>query len=246
MVDKLTKSYYFQHDYNASSDAKILFLRQQLGMEGYGIFWFILEQLAQSGGKLPMKIIPVLAMQSQTQESKVRAVIEGYELFQIIDGEFFSIRLNQHLEIRKHLSEHGKIGATARWSKKQDSLPNGHPNSHPIGHPNAKESKESKERKVKKESKPIPDMDVFLDYCKSIDGFAYNSYEFSLKAKYKQWVDNGWKDGHGNKISNWKTKVLNTIPFLKPTATMDEKPKRLYRHDFDTDEEYEKYYQTLK
>ena len=63
----MQKSYYFQHDYNAASDSKILFLRQQLGMEGYGIYWFVLEQLAQAGGFLPLKIIPVLAMQSQTQ-----------------------------------------------------------------------------------------------------------------------------------------------------------------------------------
>jgi len=48
-------SFYFTHDYNAANDSKILFLRQQLGMEGYGIYWFIIEQLAQSGGYLPIK-----------------------------------------------------------------------------------------------------------------------------------------------------------------------------------------------
>ena len=84
----INKSYYFQHDYNASNDAKILFLRQQLGMEGYGIYWFIIEQLAQAGGKLPIKIIPVLAMQSQTQETKVRAIIEGYDCFRLLKMNF--------------------------------------------------------------------------------------------------------------------------------------------------------------
>jgi hypothetical protein len=138
----MQKSFYFQHDYNASGDAKVLFLRQQLGMEGYGIYWFILEQLAQSGGILPLKIIPVLAMQSQTQETKVKAVIEGYDLFKVVRQNFFSSRLNQHLLIRKHLSNKGKEGALLRWG-------NGDPNSPPISDPNAKERKGNKGKEIK-------------------------------------------------------------------------------------------------
>jgi len=111
----MKKSYWFEHDYNAANDVKILFLRQQLGMEGYGIYWFIVEQLVQSGGKLPLKIIPVIAMQSQTQESKVSAIISGYELFEIEDGCFFSLRLNGHIETRLSFSEQGKLGAEKRW-----------------------------------------------------------------------------------------------------------------------------------
>jgi len=111
----MKKSYWFEHDYNAANDAKILFLRQQLGMEGYGIYWFIVEQLVQAGGKLPLKVVPVLAMQSQTQESKVSVIITSYELFEIEDGHFFSIRLNEHIETRAQFSEMGKIGAKKRW-----------------------------------------------------------------------------------------------------------------------------------
>ena len=36
-------TFYFSHDYNAHNDVKILFMRQQLGMEGYGIYWFLIE-----------------------------------------------------------------------------------------------------------------------------------------------------------------------------------------------------------
>jgi len=111
----MKKSYWFEHDYNAANDAKILFLRQQLGMEGYGIYWFIVEQLVQAGGRLPLKVVPVLAMQSQTQESKVSVIITSYELFEIDDGYFFSVRLNGHIETRVQFSEMGKIGAEKRW-----------------------------------------------------------------------------------------------------------------------------------
>ena len=113
-------TYYFSHDYNAANDVKILFMRQQLGMEGYGIYWFLIEHLADAGGTLPLKIIPVLAMQMHSQEVKVRAVISEFELFQIVDDEFFSIRLNKSLEKMNELksanSIKGKISAEKRNS----------------------------------------------------------------------------------------------------------------------------------
>lgn len=132
----MNKSYYFSHDYNSANDVKILFLRQQLGMEGYGIYWFLVENLAQAGGILPMNITPVLAMQMQTNEVKVKAVIEEFNLFTITENGFFSTRLNEHLKIRLSMQEKGKLNAEKRWK-------NGNPNGVPIGYPNAK--KESKE-----------------------------------------------------------------------------------------------------
>lgn len=129
-------TYYFSHDYNASNDVKILFMRQQLGMEGYGIYWFLIEHLADAGGKLPLKIIPVLAMQMHSQEVKVRAVISEFDLFQVIDDDFFSVRLIEHLVVRNTFSESGKLGAAKRWNSQANSLP--------ISDPNAKESKVNK------------------------------------------------------------------------------------------------------
>jgi hypothetical protein len=111
-------AFYFSHDYNANSDTKILFMRQQLGMEGYGIYWFLIEKLADAGGYLPLKIIPVLAMQMQTTEIKVKGVIESFELFEITDNQFFSIRLLMHLDLRNSLSENGKKGAEKRWENR--------------------------------------------------------------------------------------------------------------------------------
>jgi hypothetical protein len=111
-------TYYFSHDYNAANDVKILFMRQQLGMEGYGIYWYLIEHLADAGGRLPLKIIPVLAMQMQSQEIKIRAVISEFELFQIEDETFFSIRLLSNLDrvndLKINNSIKGKISAEKR------------------------------------------------------------------------------------------------------------------------------------
>ena len=46
-----------------------------------------------------------------------------------------------------------------------------------------------------------------------------------VKLKYESWVLNGWKDGNGNKVINWKSKLLNTIPHLtEAKATKEFRP----------------------
>lgn len=116
----LMKSLFFSHDYNASDDVKILFMRQQLGMEGVGIYWYVIERLAQAGGKLPLKIVPVLSMQMQVPDVKVMAVINQFELFTVEDERFFSQRLLSNISmvtrIKDKLSDAGKKGAQKRWN----------------------------------------------------------------------------------------------------------------------------------
>ena len=135
-----SNTYYFSHDYNAANDTKILFLRHQLGMEGYGIYWYLIEQLANAGGKLPLELIPVLAMQMHCTDVKVNGVLMNFGLFTIVSGEFWSERLAHHLELRLKLSESGKTGANNRWGNRVA-----------IGEANAKESKvkEIKEKEIK-------------------------------------------------------------------------------------------------
>jgi hypothetical protein len=109
---------YFFHDFNAHNDFKILFLRQQLGIEGYGIYWFLIESLADSGGVLPLKIVPVLAMQMQTSEAKVTSVINNFDLFVVDDNNFFNTRLIENLKkidnIKQINSQKGKKSGEAR------------------------------------------------------------------------------------------------------------------------------------
>ncbi len=80
------------------------------------------------------------------------------------------------------------------------------------------EVEEEKRKKVapKKEKEPIPELYEFLNYAELQLKENFADFEFSVEMKYKSWVENDWKDGKNNKISNWKTKLLNTIPFLQP------------------------------
>jgi len=109
------KAYYFSHDGNAHSDIKLQYLIAEMGMEGYGIFWFLIENLFESGGFLPMKMIPIMARQMNSSEAKISTVIGNYELFEIVEESFYSKRLCDHFEARKFLSKKGKEGAFMRW-----------------------------------------------------------------------------------------------------------------------------------
>lgn len=58
----------------------------------------------------------------------------------------------------------------------------------------------------------IPEFIEFLEYAKKNES---NILESSVKLKYDSWIANEWKDGNNKKITNWKSKLLNTIPYLK-------------------------------
>ena len=53
------------------------------------------------------------------------------------------------------------------------------------------------------------------DYIKYAVEKKSNIDRESVGFKYDSWVENGWQDGNGNPVKNWKTKLLNTLPHLK-------------------------------
>ena len=70
-----------------------------------------------------------------------------------------------------------------------------------------------------KNKTPIPPLTEFLEHSKIACNKAnlnFNELSFAIESKYETWVQDGWKDGNGNKIKIWKTKLNNTLPFLKP------------------------------
>lgn len=78
--------------------------------------------------------------------------------------------------------------------------------------------------KPKTTKQPIPEFSDFLNYAIEkkplID-------EFSVRAKYDSWVENGWRDGNDNQIKNWKTKLGNTLPHLKQNNSKTQKNEQL-------------------
>lgn len=113
-------AYYFSHDSNAKDDPKCVLLIEQLGLEGYGIFWVLLETLRdQPEYKYPLALIPALARRYNTSAQKLEAVIRGYRLFELEGDEFFFsdslMRRMKHLEQKREKQSYaGKISAQRR------------------------------------------------------------------------------------------------------------------------------------
>lgn len=75
---------------------------------------------------------------------------------------------------------------------------------------------EEEEVKVKEEvevkEKLIPEFSEFLNYALEKEPLLDEKF---VKLKYESWIENGWKNGNGNPIKNWKSNLLNTIPYIQ-------------------------------
>ncbi len=109
--------FYFSHDYNAREDVKILNMLSKLGWEGYGIYWMLIEKLAEANGKLRILDNKGIAFSARVDEEKLILLENDFELFEN-DGEcFWSNRILHHIKTRQKLSniraKSGKIGGEA-------------------------------------------------------------------------------------------------------------------------------------
>ncbi len=156
MKDK--DAYYFPHYSNARNDQKIMKLRRVLGMEGYGIFFCLLEILRdQTNFKLPLGSLPELEFEFRVSKEKILSVINDYDLFTIDENNFFSPKLVLYLQPYIEKSQRARNAALVRWNKIKENENNA--NALPEynkcnANADAKRGEESKvkEKKVKKDS----------------------------------------------------------------------------------------------
>ena len=92
-------AFYFPHFSNARIDRKLRRVRKDLGLEGYGIYFMLLEVLReQKDFCYPYEDVDLLADEFGTREGKVQVVISNYKLFQINEkGDFFSPKFSEYM-----------------------------------------------------------------------------------------------------------------------------------------------------
>jgi hypothetical protein len=105
-------AFYFPHFSNARLDRKIKRVRKELGLEGYGIYFMILETLRdQENFSFPIEDIDLLSDEFGTSEQKIRTVILNYDLFSLDDNEhFFSPKLLVFLQPYLEGKEKRRVG----------------------------------------------------------------------------------------------------------------------------------------
>ncbi len=141
MKKNIASKFYFSHDYNARNDSKVLKLRAKYGWEGYGIYFGILEVMAEETDSYLSRVaIAELSLSLGGIDCNKLAEIVDFciatELFEKNDKGYTSFRMQQHKKLRKSFIESGRKGAINRW-KNANRVAITPPN----GDPNAKERK---------------------------------------------------------------------------------------------------------
>ncbi len=115
----IKNAFYFPHFSNARHDRKLKRVIKELSVEGYGIYFMLLEVLReQQDFRYPLKDIDLLADEFNTSLAKLETVIKNYELFVLDENEsFFSIKQIYYLQPYIEKTERARQAAKIRWDK---------------------------------------------------------------------------------------------------------------------------------
>lgn len=227
MKDNKTKSkdtYYFSHDSNALSDPKILSMRCDYELEGYGLYWAIIEMLRnESTYKLSLDKTTYRAIQMQTHTkinvekyiddciNEYRESSQGNGLFNS-DGTYFwseSLlnRMSKMEDVREKRSEAGKKSAEKRWGKK------------------AKKKRVIKRPKIDKNNKNITSVKKFITNVtnnnNNVMGLLRKSVTKNNKIKENKIKENKRNNNIKTKLN--KTKLSNLFIYIISGQKNDEK-----------------------
>ena len=220
------EAYYFSHDSNARNDAKIVRLRRKLGLEGYGIYFCIVEMLREdSSFKLQTSSFEDISFSINVTIEKVRSVVTEFDLFVIDDDYFYSPRLTRSMqkynELKTKRVEAGKKGGQAMLKQtlsktqanEEQSLSNAQANVEQDDKQCLSDTQALKERKGKeikgnerKEKKIVvpPSIDEVISFFAS-EGYS----ESSARKAWNHYNDGDWFDSNGKKVIIWKSKMRN-------------------------------------
>jgi hypothetical protein len=86
----------------------------ELGYEGYGLFWAIVEYLAQNSGEYQLSRLPQLYYKLQANPIQVNRVLNDFELFEVNQeaGTFTNRRLTEFLQ--KDLAKRTTLSLNAK------------------------------------------------------------------------------------------------------------------------------------
>lgn len=218
-MKKSNDAFYFPHDCKLADCQNILFLKNDLGMEGYGIFWSLLELLTQQPGyKCPMSLAPILAKRLETEEVKILAVIKNYNLFEFDkNNNFSSVYLNGKMvkvnQIAKKRREAGLASAKKRVEIKTIASSASVQQMFNTCSTNAEQvldkcstikEKKIKEKEIKENIFIKPSLIEIEDYCR------HRSSKIDPEKFFNHYESRGWCMGKNNTpMSDWKAAIHN-------------------------------------
>lgn len=202
---------YFLHDTSAFEDERVTRLYMDFGYEGIGLFFTALEKIAKQEKPMNTEVLKVQLKIGKRLE-KCFKFMEEIGLLSSTNGETFNeniLNFSEKYQIKKEKTRK----RVQQWREKQSDTENV---TCYVPVSNARKVKESKI----KESKEIyiPTIEEFTSYALEKEKLVNKK---NVELKYLSWKENDWKDGNDKKITNWKTKLLNTIPYLNSNNSFD-------------------------
>lgn len=201
-------AYYFPHDSNAKDDPKCVLLIDQLGLEGYGIFWILIETLReQPDYKYPLNLLPALARRYNTTAEKMSTVVRSYELFSIEDDKiFFSKSLIKRMLPLEDKKEKARKAAQIRWDNYERNAnalqldSNSSADAMPIREDKIKKDNNKKEDEAKATRFSPPAVEDIEFYCLE------RNNKVDPERFYNFYQSKNWMIGK-NKMKDWKAAV---------------------------------------
>ena len=203
-------AYYFPHDSNAKDDPKCILLIEQLGLEGYGIYWVLVETLRdQPNYRYPIQLLPALSRRFNTTFEKMKTVVMNYGLFVLENETFFFSkslidRMSLHEEKKLKRSLAGKKGNEIRWNNTHNAIAIGSQSDRISSQGEEKKGEDNIRKDIKEKKEFTPP--VFEDVKKY---FLENGYSLESAAKFFNYYrESNWKDSKGSQVKNWKQKAI--------------------------------------
>ena len=192
------EAYYFSHDSSARNDEKILALRMDLGWEGYGVYWAIIEMLREANAYEMQTQYKRIAFGLQVPEEMVKSIIESYGLFSINKDVFFSESLNYRMELKEAKSKQAREAALKSWESRRKKKDDGESNAdaeQTQNDSNAIKGKESKVKEIKEK-----DNNIYY-YEKNNLKLTHEQYQKLCKDYPITTIDE-----YLGRVTNWKSK----------------------------------------
>lgn len=201
---------FFSHDIGARNDPKLIELQTELGHEGKGIFWDLIEVLYEQNGYLQLDKVKAISYGLHTNEELLRRIITGFELFEHDDTKFWSESVLRRINIRLEKSEKARAAALTKHGRKANAVQTQSERS-AIKERTEQEKQNKKEKEIEIE-KPVPTTTMVScfeepDFCADamyVDSAKEVADQF--ERCYHQWGGDGSKD---EAIHAWSK--LNTL-----------------------------------
>ena len=117
----MKKDQYIPHEVSMRNTTEVMHLIEKEGLEGYGIYWALLEYLRTQENYIgDTQLLKPLARQLKTRQSKLLRILNDYGLFICMENTFISPKLNEVMQPFE--DRRARIEAYKRKKREENSL----------------------------------------------------------------------------------------------------------------------------